>query len=305
MQNPQQQFELALQELLEKLRQDHQVVAVILFGSLSHDRVWEKSDIDLMIITRDLPASKGQREDLALTERDLNIHAVLQSRSSFKKLIEGSLQSSFMHATFAGSRLLFTRDPAIEQWYHSLHRLGEGDRRLQLFHAGSAAIPLLYKAQKFLIQKNDPLYSFIWVSSLYAQLAKIEVFTHGHLAGREVIHQALELNPPFFDAIYTQLLNRPKTPARLRKALNQIDHYLSERSQLLFQPLLDYLQQAGVICPATHITHWAQHRMNLSSVLAACEWLADKGVIHKTSAATRLTPKSLVEVEELAFYYET
>ena len=48
----QQQFETALESLVERLQQDRQIIAAILFGSLSYDSVWEKSDIDLMLISR-------------------------------------------------------------------------------------------------------------------------------------------------------------------------------------------------------------------------------------------------------------
>src|SRR6266581_1286178 len=43
----------ALESLVAKLKQDRYVLAAILYGSLSHDQVWEKSDIDLMIVGRE------------------------------------------------------------------------------------------------------------------------------------------------------------------------------------------------------------------------------------------------------------
>ena len=49
-----QQFEEALNDFIEKVKEDRNILAVILFGSLSYDTVWEKSDIDLMLITRDM-----------------------------------------------------------------------------------------------------------------------------------------------------------------------------------------------------------------------------------------------------------
>ena len=42
------QFSAALDALIEQVQQDRTILAAILGGSLSHDRVWEKSDIDLL-----------------------------------------------------------------------------------------------------------------------------------------------------------------------------------------------------------------------------------------------------------------
>ena len=36
-----------------KVKQDRYVIAAILYGSLSHDTVWRKSDIDMMLVGRD------------------------------------------------------------------------------------------------------------------------------------------------------------------------------------------------------------------------------------------------------------
>jgi hypothetical protein len=43
--------------------------------------------------------------------------------------------------------------------------------------------------------------------------------------------------------------------------------------------------------------------MNLSHVTSVCEYLADLGLLGKASAPVKLTRRSNVEVQELAFYY--
>ena len=40
----------------------------------------------------------------------------------------------------------------------------------------------------------------------------------------------------------------------------------------------------------------------MSHVTTACEYLADQGLIGKASTPTRLTKKSNIEVQELAFF---
>ena len=54
-------FTAALGVLVEQVKEDRSVLAAILCGSLSHDTVWEKSDIDLLLVTVDeaKPATDG------------------------------------------------------------------------------------------------------------------------------------------------------------------------------------------------------------------------------------------------------
>ena len=49
----QKKFAQALDDLVAQLKQDRSVLAAILCGSLSHDTVWAKSDIDLALVTTD------------------------------------------------------------------------------------------------------------------------------------------------------------------------------------------------------------------------------------------------------------
>src|SRR4051812_20107991 len=102
----QQRYEEALESLLEKLRRDPYVLAVILVGSMSHDTVWEKSDIDLCVVAQE---GKHRERSFSLVEEGISIHAWLVTRSEFRKAMEGSVGSSFMHSLMSKGRMLFTR----------------------------------------------------------------------------------------------------------------------------------------------------------------------------------------------------
>jgi len=306
-----QQFETALESFVSKARQDRHVLAAILFGSLSADRVWEKSDIDLIVITRDDKNlfRKESRDDdevsegAALLENDVYIHVFMQPRSAFRKMIEGGLQSSFMHSALAQSRLLFTHDESIRDLYEGIRGLHSRDRQVQLMHAAAYVIPTLYKAEKWFRVRRDFHYAFHYIMYCVNGLAQIEVFMHDQLAGREVIQQALKLNPGFFHAVYTDLIDRPKTEAQVGEALSLIEDYLMERMTALFQPILDYLEEEGSARSVTEIETYFDNQMNLRGITSVCEWLADNQIITRVSSPLRLTLKSNVEYEELAFYY--
>jgi len=103
--------------------------------------------------------------------------------------------------------------------------------------------------------------------------------------------------------IYAGLLNAPKTAEAVGGALDAIDAYLGERAPILFRPVLDHLREVGEARSSRDLEdHFARH-MNLSGVTSVCEYLADRGMLGKASAPVKLTPRSNVEVQELAFYY--
>ena len=297
-----QRYQAALDSFVAKVQLDSYIIAAILCGSLSHDQVWQKSDIDVILVGRD---ERRPLREYALVEDGINIHVLLYSRSRFKKELEGALTSSFFHSYFSKSTLLFTSDDSIREYYADATLLGSADRALQLMAVGSWAAATLTKAQKWLYVKHDTAYSFMWHTYLVVHLASIETLLAGEVTGREVLQQAMRHNPGFFHRIYFDVVDREKTPELLHETLAAAEAYLAERTEQLFRPVLDYLAEAGGARTATEIDAHFRKQMQTDhgGAALACEWLAEQGVIDKVPAPLRLTEKSRATVDEAAYYY--
>jgi hypothetical protein len=297
----QQHFSAALDGLVEQVKTDPSVLAAILCGSLSHDAVWAKSDIDLVLITID--DAKSDLAHVALAADGVNVHAMLMQRSCFRKTVEGSIHHSFMHSFLAKGRLLYTHDPSIADLCGRLQGIGSRDAALQLLSAATSALPLIDKAHKFFLTRGDLDYTALWLLYSATALARIEVISAGALLDREVLPQAMRLNPSFFKTVYTDLLNEPKTKGRVVAALDAVDEYIASRASRLFELVVDHLRDVGEPRSATEIENHFKKQFDIEGVTTACEYLADRDVIGKTSTRVRLTRRSRVDVQELAFFY--
>jgi len=214
-----QTFTEALDALVDQIKQDRAVLAVVLCGSLSHDTVWAKSDIDLVLVTID--DRKIENSGISLNADGVNVHAVLMSRTEFRKVVEGAVNNSFFHSFLAKGRLLYTHDPSIEALCARLHTIGERDTQLELLRAATNALPPIDKAHKWFVTRGDLEYSALWILYAATPLARIEVVGRRLLADREVVLQALALNPDFFKTIYTNLLNARKTKKNVEYLAHQ------------------------------------------------------------------------------------
>src|SRR6266853_3081962 len=149
----QRQFTEALDDLVAQVKQYRSILAAILCGSLSHDTVWEKSDIDLALVTID--DKKVESAHVALYANGMNVHAFLMPRAEFRTTVEGAIRNSFMHSLLAKGRLLYTHDETIAALCDQLHVIGERDTQLQLLAAATGALPAIYKAHKWFITRGD------------------------------------------------------------------------------------------------------------------------------------------------------
>jgi hypothetical protein len=293
-------FSRALDALVALVRDDDAVLAAILCGSLAHDTVWAGSDIDLVLVTIDDPkVPLGHR---SLYADGVNVHAQLVPRAQFRRLAEGALRNSFMHSLLAKGKLLYAHDESIGALFAQLTEIGERDTRLALLGAGLEALGPIYKAHKWLITRGDLAYTSLWILYAATPLAQIEIIARQLLADREVIPQAMQLNPAFFSVIYLDLLNGPRTPAGVEAALAAADQYLAERAPQLFASILDHLREAGETRSCTEIEDHFRRNHGIEGVSLACEYLADQGLIGKASIPVRLTRRSRVDVQELAFF---
>lgn len=293
-------YERAVASLTEILQKDRTVLAAILCGSLAYDEVWEKSDIDLVIIGDETHKEKS----FNLVEEGVNIHASVLPRSAFKKAIEGNLQSSFVHSLFSKSQLLYTHDESLHNLYDNIQKVGSRDRSAQLLGQVGKVLWSLPKAEKWLMVKKDLRYAFYYTLFCANSLATLEVIAHGQIATREVIQQALKLNPTFFNQVYTDLIDGPKDEAAIGGALAAINTYLEERISLIFQPLLDYLAEAYSPRSASEINEHFKKATQSEGIANVCEWLSEKGIVEKVSTPLRLSEKSRVAVNEAAYYYD-
>lgn len=314
----QQRYWTALDKLTPKLEADYYILAAGLYGSLARGEPWEKSDIDLMIVTRDDPRNPAPHH-VWMTEDGINIFAEVFPRNALKRALEGTLQGSMLHAIHAQVKLLFTKDESIAAWFDEAAqidaakigaakigaaKIGTRDQPFQLLRTAECVFYPLEKAQKWLTAKRDVPYSFLWLLMAVNALARVEVVLNGEAPGREALDQALVFNPSFFKAVYLDLIDGPKTEARIQEALDAVDGYLVARADQLFAPVLDYLAEADSPRAATEISAYFHKKTQTHDLSFVYEWLADHGIIDRLTAPLRLTRKSRVTVDEPAYYFD-
>ena len=299
-----QQYHEAVETLVEKVKKDLYILAVIVGGSFSYAQVWEKSDLDVDIIGRD--GIRPTLDFFALVENGVNIHASLSPRNAFKQRIESAQQGSFMHSYFSHSTLLFSRDASIREWYDknaNRHGIGERDKQLQLLNVVASTLPNLVYAEKQFYVNRDVITCFLTLLNVVQGLARIEVLLNDEIPAREVIQPALRYNPDFFTRVYTELINSEKNEAVIQETLDAVNAYLDER-QFIFQPILDYLREQNAPRSNTEINAHFKAGFDEGSLELVCQWLAWKGMLRQIAVPMKLTVKSQVSVEEPAYYYD-
>lgn len=300
-----QQYEDALDGFIEQVKEDTSITAAILFGSLVKGVVWEKSDIDLVLITKD---QKTPTRDFWLMDGDINIQVSILTRNAFIRHQQRSLQGSGAHHVLSTSKVLFSDDPTLDEFIESMKEFGSRDFELQMLRIISMVTGDLEKAEKFILVKDDLVQSYLFITRLLDRLASIVVMLNGQVPGRESVEQAMQFEPELFAKIYSNVVLKKTTKEELLDIITIIRDYLIEKTPIIFRPVIEYLKKESTFRSVTDIAHFLNDRLNdrwwhIAGAVGIGNWLAAQGYCERVPCPTRLTLRSHEEVSEIGFYY--
>lgn len=292
-----QRFEQAIETFVDKIKDDINVIAVIVGGSVAYDVVWEKSDVDLLVVVRDQPLKS---EHLDVIEDGLTFSVGIMPRSHFKRGIERTVGGSFFQSYLANGRIVYSVDESLYEYFEELKHIGEDDRAQTALNLAGMLIAILHKAQKWLTVRQDRRYAQYFFLKAAEVVADLELCVRGIPTSRSAIQKALALNPQVMHTFYEVPLARQMSEVELAEGLRQLDAYIEGKMELFKRPVIKYLSDqetktVGMIAE--------QLRVNDGFIIEVLNYLAEKGVIEKVAQPVKLTPKSRLAVEEIGFLY--
>ncbi|WP_105617295.1 AraC family transcriptional regulator [Vallitalea okinawensis] len=297
----QKRYMRAVETLCDRLKNDMNVLAVIIMGSLSYDQVWEKSDIDMTIIVND---NCKLNSELCLLEDDIYVNGHVMTRSEYRKLIGKSLKASFTHSYYSLGTMIYCKDESLKELFENIcdtDDIGKRDKSFALLERTEWVLGRLYKAEKWLKVKSDVRYSYLWITETLKHIAAIEVLLNNNIPSREVILQALKYKNPIIEKLYIGLMDERKNSINISKSIDMIYDYLRQHMDTICKPILDYFDKATEMKALTTIVKDFNKTFRTNTICEVCEWLCEEGVLVKDISEIHITNKSNNVVYEPAY----
>jgi predicted nucleotidyltransferase len=294
----------ALDAFIEEVRQDESITAALLFGSLVKGVIWEKSDIDLVLITKD---QKNPYKDYWLMDEDINIQVSVMTRNHFIRYQQRSLQGSGAHHVLTTSKVLFSNDETLNEFIDGMKHVGRRDFELQILRIVVIVIGDLEKTEKYLLVIDDLVQSYLFITRLLDNLASIVCMLNNEIPGREAVEQAMKYEPVLFDDIYSRVILESLTKERLFDIITKIRTYLINNTKVIFEPIIDYLKKEATFRSVSDIARFLNDRLQTSwwqiASMGIGNWLVETGYCERVPCPTRLTLRSHREVNEIGYIY--
>ena len=291
----QEKYMQAVHEVIDVIKKDVNVIAIVIQGSLTNDVVWEKSDIDTTVIVRD---QKIEVSEFCIDQDDIAFNIHVMERSKFVRMLERTSGASIGHSFYAKAEMMYTTDSSLKQMLEDSRAVGEKDaERSALFIAGDI-VALMEKCQKWLYIKEDCTYCKYYILKAAEAIAAFEICIAKESPSREAIQRAHTLNPELMEKFYYRPINEELDKAELEKLINGIDEYLMKHIDVISREILDFLSD-GELKTVHMITR--HFRASGHFFVHILDYFCSKGLLEKASQTVRLTPKSRPNLEEIAY----
>ena len=290
-------FQRAIDAFVAKVKDDVNVIAVVVNGSYTYDVLWEKSDIDMMVVVRD---QRMAAESLSLVEDGITINLGLVTRSSFKRAIEGAIGGSFFQAFIAKGEIVYSTEESLYEYMEDVRQIGEDDKAMTALRLAGYLISTLHKVEKWLRARKDLLYAQYFLLKAAESIADMELCIRGIPTSRSAIQKAMEFNPEVMRRFYLEPMTHLLSEEELEEGVLRLDRYIESHIPLFQRPILAYLSDQEIKTTAMIAK---QIHTEGPMIIDVLNYLAEKQVIERVSQTIKITPKSRMSIEEIGFLY--
>jgi hypothetical protein len=282
---------------VDKIKNDPNILAVILCGSLANDTVWEKSDMDIYVLVREMKLTTGS---FCIDEDGLLLNIMLSTEFDFKRELERSLGGGFMFSMFSQARVVYSKDESFKGFMEDFKKMGADDRALTFFGYASGMIYYMEKIEKWLTVKDDPLYAQLWALKAAEFYANMRLTLDNKPMSRESVLKVMAYDPETMKNLYERPMQGHMDREEIWSVLEFYRKFLEENLDLLKQPVAQYMSGGEVRTVTGLVKHF---RIDSHGIYHIFDFLAEMGICARVTENVRITPKSRSSVEEVAFMY--
>ena len=290
-------FESALSSFADKIKGDSNILAIILCGSLANDTVWEKSDMDIYVLVREI---KTSTKSFCVEEDGIILNVNLQTEFDFKRELGRSIGGGWMFSMFSQARVVYAKDDSLRDLIDEFQQMGLDDRALAFFQSATGLIYYMEKIEKWLTIKDDPLYAQLWVLKATEHYANMRLVLDKKPPSREAVLKVMAYSPESIKHLYERPMQGFMCAEEVWDVLKFYRQFLEDNLDLLKQPAANYMSDGEVRTVTTLVKHFG---MSSHDIYHIFDFLEEMGVAARVTENTRISHKSRKTVEEVAFVY--
>ena len=289
-------YEKALSSFTEKLKKDPNVTAIIIYGSMARNDVWEKSDIDVYVLVREV---KLFQTSFCIEEDGVFFNVDVDKEFDYCRYLERDKGNPWFFSIHSAIRIEYCVNESLKEFLKEIVKMGQSDRALLFFNNAAYLLGDMEKIEQWL-WKGNPLYAQKMILSAADNYANMLLTLENKPAHRDAVIRVMKYAPELIEPVYVKPMRAEMTNAQIEEALAFLKKFLKENIELLKQPVIDYMSDGQIRTVTALVKHF---NCNSHAIYLIFEFLAENEVVCRTGEPVSITPKSRKTLEEAAYVY--
>lgn len=291
------QYQKAFNSIVDRLKGNSYVLAVMVFGSMVTGDLWEESDIDLFVI---LDTRMAEIKNIYTEEKNVAVHIKVMSKNKFLQLYEEDIRGGFIHRIFASSRLVFSKDMDITSKYDNGRYYPDLDReRWNMVYLGSL-LKSIGLCKKY-IQNNGIYTAYTAAVKTVEDFAKLFVNSSGYMISKDAMTMAMNLNNNFKICVENLFFHNDDKEDIINSTLKFVQGCVDDSIRNYSGVLIDFMNEKDIFLSAEDIGNdklFNNYDINMEEILNK---LWEKSIIKKDTRDYRSEDGKMLFKENVYF----
>lgn len=243
------QYQKAFNTVVDRIKIDESVLSVMVFGSMVTGDLWEQSDIDLFVITKE---NFEKIRNIYTEEKGVPVHIKLMGKEQFIQIYSENLKGGYMHRIFSSSRLVFSKDMDITVRYDGGRFFPDIDRE----RWGMCFLGKLLKdmgvCRKYLAS-NGIYTSYSSAMKCIEKYSRLFVNSSGYMISKDVMSMAFNLNEEFKICVDKLFFEKSNLAETIEETMEFLEKSINSSVRSNCNLLLNYMREKDKFLSAEEI----------------------------------------------------
>lgn len=264
-------------KVLRDLQNNEDVLAAFVFGSILTGDLWERSDIDFILVMKKW--EKGMTNVYSDYYGKL-VHFKIMSRREFMNMKSFDQSGSFLHRLLASSRLVHCTDKGIEQRFNAIRPYPDLPRKTWTLTYLGKVLKGLDSVKKSQTNGNN-LAAYATLIDTLNYYAMVLINHKGYIVSKDNINIATDLFDDFSNLVKT-LMKPGDTNERVEKVAAGIREEILDHLHIYVEVLYEYFKGQDEPKSAKDVQSeelFEPYHVEMEAVLAL---LHERGILKKS-----------------------
>lgn len=230
-------YQDAYEETVKKLKSNGHVISIVVYGSIVSGDIWEKSDIDFLVITDEA----DKMESIYSKVLDVSIHINYISKNVFIHSYRNLLKGGTFHKAFFTGKLVYCSDKSIEEIYQSTRFYKDTDMEYRNIEILCNLLNGIHYTKKYMSTGRIET-SYQWCISIVVNYARLLMSMDGHITDKDILSFAVGMNNEIRH-MYNVLIQDENMKTKIQNILEVAEEFIYSNCEKISKPIIKLLSK--------------------------------------------------------------